>query len=170
MEPVVVIGFTLKVSPLVPVCAPEVPALIEVTVPVPAEPLLAAVNLPCASTVIFAFVYEPAATPVLESAIEPVVVIGLTLNVKPLPAVFAPGVPALMDVTVPVPPEPLLAAVMRPYASTVRFVFVYEPAVTPEVARATVAGAPPLYANAAIPAPLLKLLCVCEDEAKSVLS
>jgi hypothetical protein len=54
-------------------------------------------------------VYEPAVTAVFAKAIVPLVVI-----VPPLKPV-----PAVIEVTVPAPPDPLDAAVIRPLASTV---------------------------------------------------
>ena len=69
----------------------------------------AEVSLPRASTVMFGIFapelpYVPAVTPEFDKAIVPVVVIGLALNVKPLPLVSVPDVPGPIDVMpAPVP-------------------------------------------------------------------
>jgi hypothetical protein len=72
-----------------------VPSRIFVEVTEPAESFALSTALDASIAVV---------TPPVAIEIDPVVVIGLALNVKPLVPVTAPGAPALMLVTVPLPP------------------------------------------------------------------
>ena len=111
--PLVVIG---------PPVSPE-PVPTEVTVPDPA-PMFVIVILPVLAS---RLIPDPAvkdSTPVLFSVTVPEV----PPPERPVPAI-TPVIP---------PGAPLLTAVRRPNASTVRLEFVYEPGVTPEAARETV--------------------------------
>jgi hypothetical protein len=111
MVPLVVMG---------PPVSPD-PVFTEVTVPVPA-PVLVIVILPVLA---FKLIPDPAVkdnTPVLAN----VTVLVVPPPDRPVPAI---------TFVIPLVAVPLLTAVRRPYTSTVRFVFVYEPAVTPELAR-----------------------------------
>ena len=142
-EPLVIVGETPVVYeymllPLVPfIAAPEPVSYWNITCSVVAVPELADVTLPYVSTVTLGFVYVPAVTPVVSrpNVIVPLPVIGEPLDV------ICPDVPAtVIEVTVPeppLPPAPLLAAVMRPNASTVIFALVYEPAATDVVGKST---------------------------------
>jgi hypothetical protein len=94
-------------------------------------PLLADVALPFASNVTVALVYVPAPTPEVASVVAsvPEVVTSpvrspLVIEVEPENLVRLPDAGLPVVVTVPEPAEPFAAAVMRPLASTVRFVFV----------------------------------------------
>jgi hypothetical protein len=98
-------------------------------VTVPTDPFAADVILPYASTVIFVDVYTPGVTVVVAKSkvIEPLLIIGLPEDV------ILPDVPPTeTEVTVPEPPGPFAAVVIRPEASIVIFAEVYGPGITPE--------------------------------------
>ena len=97
------------------------------------EAVEASVIRPYASTVIEAGAYVPAVTAVVtKSTVGAVEVPPIAIRV-----VFA-------DVTEVTGAVPVLAAVKRPYASTVKLAFVYEPAVTAVVTRSSVGVVPPV--------------------------
>ena len=114
MVPVVVIG-----PPVMPV-----PVFICVTVPLP-PPVLEMVIFPVEPLIVIPLPAASDKTPVL---------FRVTTGVIPPPLNPVPAITCV----IPEDELPLVADVILPKESTVRFVFVYEPEVTPELARDTV--------------------------------